>query len=56
MLNRLVPELTRRMVSKIFATELEDWSAIQRAMQETGDEFRQGKIASLLVAQETPGH
>jgi hypothetical protein len=56
MLNRLVPELTRRMVSKIFATELEDWSAMQRAMQETGDEFRQGKIASLLVAQETPGH
>jgi hypothetical protein len=56
MLNRLVPELTRRMVSKIFATDLEDWSAMQRAMQETGDEFRQGKIASLSVAQETPGH
>jgi hypothetical protein len=49
MLNRLVPELTRRMVSKIFATDLEDWSAVQRAMQETGDEFRQGKITSLTV-------
>jgi hypothetical protein len=46
-LNRLVPELTRRMVAKIFATDLEDWSAIQRAMQETGEEFREGKIAPL---------
>ncbi len=56
MLNRLVPELTRRMVSKIFATDLEDLSAIQRAMQETGDEFRQGKIALLPVVQDAPGH
>jgi hypothetical protein len=47
MLNRLVPELTHRMIEKIFATELEDWPAILRAMQETGEEFRQGKIASL---------
>jgi len=46
-LNRLVPQLTHRMIEKIFATELEDWPAILRAMQETGDEFRQGKIASL---------
>jgi hypothetical protein len=35
------------MIEKIFATELEDWPAILRAMQETGEEFRQGKIASL---------
>jgi hypothetical protein len=56
MLNRLAPELTRRMVAKIFATDLEDWSAIQRAMQETGDEFREGKIASLQVANDTSGH
>ena len=46
-LNRLVPELTRRMVEKIFATEFEDWPALLRAMRETGDEFRQGKIAAL---------
>jgi hypothetical protein len=46
MLNRLVPELTRRMTAKIFATELEDWPAMLRAMQETGDELRQGKAAS----------
>jgi hypothetical protein len=43
-LNRLVPELTGRMVGKIFATDLEDWPAILRAMRETGEEFRQGKI------------
>ena len=47
MLNRLVPELTRRMVERTFATHLEDWTAVLRAMRETGDEFRQGKIAAL---------
>ena len=47
MLNRLVPELTHRMVEKIFATDFEDWPAMLRAMRETGEEFRQGKIASV---------
>jgi hypothetical protein len=46
-LNRLVPELTVHMVAKIFATDLNDWPAILRAMRETGQEFRQGKFASL---------
>jgi hypothetical protein len=46
MLNRLVPELTHRMVEKIFATDFEDWPAMLRAMRETGEEFRQGKIAA----------
>jgi hypothetical protein len=49
MLNRLVPELTHRMVEKIFASDFEDWPAMLRAMRETGEEFRQGKIASLSV-------
>ena len=44
-LNRLVPELTRRMVANIFASDIEDWLALDRAMKETGEEFRQGKIA-----------
>jgi hypothetical protein len=44
MLNRLVPELTRRMVANIFATDIEDWLALTRAMKETGEDFRQGKI------------
>ncbi len=42
-LNRLVPELTRRMVGKIFASNVEDWPAVLRAMQETGDEVRATK-------------
>jgi hypothetical protein len=52
-LNRLVPKLTQRMVERTFATDFEDWPAILRALRETGEEFRQGKIASLT---ETEGH
>ncbi|MGH9679475.1 MAG: hypothetical protein ACRD4Y_05965 [Candidatus Acidiferrales bacterium] len=47
MLNELVPQLTRRMVEQTFASQLEDWPAVLRAMRETGEEFRQGKIALL---------
>jgi len=47
MLNRLAPELTHRMVERLFATNLEDWMAVPRAMRETGDEFRQGKLVPL---------
>lgn len=55
MLNRLVPELTFRMVEKIFATDFEDWPAMLRAMRETGDEFQRGKITSFpKVALTTP--
>jgi hypothetical protein len=46
-LNSLVPELSRRAITKIFATEPDDWPAILRAVQETGVEFRQGKTAGL---------
>jgi hypothetical protein len=46
-LNRMIPELTRRMVEKIFATHPDDWVAMLRAMRETGDEFRGGKLAFL---------
>jgi len=56
MLNSLVPELTRRMTGKIFATDLEDWPALLRAMRETGDEFKQGKLAPVPVAKVDPGH
>ena len=44
-LNRLAPELTVRMIAKVFATDLNDWPALLRAMRETGEEFRQGKLA-----------
>ena len=45
LLNRTVPELTHRMVERIFASEFDDWPAVLRALQETGEEFRQGKIS-----------
>jgi hypothetical protein len=44
-LNLLAPKLTRSMVGNIFASNIEDWPALQRAMQQTGVEFRQGKIS-----------
>jgi hypothetical protein len=43
-LNLLVPELTRHMIANIFATDLEDWPALLRAMEQTGKEFQEGKI------------
>lgn len=50
MLNRLVPELTRRMVEKIFGTDpMEDWPALVRATKQTGEEFLQGKIATVAI-------
>jgi len=46
-LNQLVPELTRQMVEKIFASDLEDWPAILRALREAGEDFRKRKGAAL---------
>lgn len=53
-LNTLIPQLTHRMVEKIFATDFEDWPAVLRAMHETGDEFRRGENASLQVQPAEP--
>ncbi|MGE5204647.1 MAG: hypothetical protein ACM3PW_03465 [Chlamydiota bacterium] len=61
MLNELVPELTRRMVEEIFATDTEDWPALLRALRQTGEELRAGKLAvlppkhSILRAADSPG-
>jgi hypothetical protein len=44
MLNVLVPDLTRHMVANIFATDIDDWPALLRAMEQTGDQFREGRI------------
>jgi len=55
MLNVLVPQLTRRMVEQTFASHLEDWSAVLRAMRQTGEEFRQGKIAGLPKSSPSAG-
>jgi hypothetical protein len=55
MLNRIVPQLTRRMVEQTFASNLEDWPAMLRAMRATGEEFRQGKIAAVSKSSFTSG-
>jgi hypothetical protein len=55
MLNRMVPELTRRMVEKIFASHFEDWPAVARAMRETAAEFKEGKIAVMPAAGNASG-
>ena len=49
-LNLLAPELTRNMVANIFASNIDDWSAMLRAMEQTGDEFRKGKITLQAVS------
>jgi len=45
-LHQLVPTLTHRMVENIFATHLDDWPALLRALQETGNEYREGRLES----------
>lgn len=46
-LNQVVPALTRRMAEDIFATDLDDWPALGRALRQAGDEFLDGKVQSL---------
>jgi hypothetical protein len=47
MLNELAPILTRRMVEEIFGSDFDDWPALNRAMRQTGDEFRRGQVAGI---------
>jgi hypothetical protein len=49
-LTQLAPQLTHRMIEKITATNFEDWPALLRAMHETGEEFREGRLGSTPVA------
>ncbi len=44
LLHYIVPALTRRMVELISGTHYEDWPALERALLDTGEEFRSGKI------------
>jgi hypothetical protein len=50
-LNLLVPELTRQMVERIFATHLEDWPAVLRSLRWIGDDYRQKARARLMSEQ-----
>ena len=49
-LHQLAPALTMHMAENIFATHLDDWPALLRALRETGREFQQGKIESVTSA------
>jgi hypothetical protein len=53
MLNRMVPDLTRQFVSRIFATDLEDWPAVLRAMRATGDQLKKSKTGLATAASNT---
>ena len=55
-LNLLAPELTRRMIAKIFATDLADRPALLRALRETGEDFRRGKVAPLTGGERASGN
>jgi hypothetical protein len=55
-LNVLSPQLTRLMITKIFATDFEDWPAIARAMHEAGDELLRGKLAQIPATETTAQH
>lgn len=44
-LNVLIPALTRQMVANTSAASIDDWPALLRAMDQTGEEFMQGKFA-----------
>lgn len=40
-LNQLIPVWTQRSIERIFATNLEDWPALQRSMHLIGDAYRE---------------
>ena len=50
MLNLLVPALTRTMVASIFATYVDDWPSLLRAMSQTGNEFRTGRLSTQFAS------
>jgi hypothetical protein len=45
-LNTAIPEWTADAVQRIFATHLEDWPALLRAMRAVGDDIRKGRKGS----------
>jgi hypothetical protein len=48
-LNLLIPEWTKRSVEQIFATHLEDWPALLRAMRATAEEARAQSRKSMAM-------
>jgi hypothetical protein len=56
MLNVISPQLTRSMISKIFATDSEDWPSVARAMHKAGDEFLRSKAVPPPTAETAARH
>ena len=53
-LNLVIPDWTRRSVEQIFATHLEDWPALLRAMRTTADQAR-AQNRKLMAAEKRAG-
>jgi hypothetical protein len=53
-LNVVIPDWTKRSVEQIFATHLEDWPALLRAMRVTADEAR-AQNRKLMAAESRRG-
>jgi len=53
-LNIVIPDWTRRSVEQIFATHLEDWPALLRAMRDTANDVR-AQNRKLMAAENRPG-
>jgi hypothetical protein len=53
-LNLLIPEWTKRSVEQIFATHLEDWPALLRAMRATAEEAR-AQSRKMMAMENRPG-
>ena len=51
-LNRVAPQLARRMLERIFANDLEDWPAVLAALRATGEEYRNRALAERGAAAE----
>lgn len=51
-LNVLVPDWTRQVVERIFATSLEDWPALLKSVRSVGDDLRaHGRLQSSSIAE-----
>jgi hypothetical protein len=55
-LNVLVPDWTRQVVERIFASHLEDWPALLKSVRSVGDDLRKHENAQLAVNSERVGN
>jgi len=55
-LNVLVPDWTRQVVERIFASHLEDWPALLKSVRSVGDDLRKQETAQSAVNSERAGN